>query len=302
MTTRFTLCGKEIRVKGRLLRIGQLEGDKYEFLDDPAPMLSALPNSGKKVDLFTFLQRLPDSSPKFNYPMVMDNLAAIPVSTFDNWWTKQISSEARNSARQAVKKGVEIREVFFGDDLVKGISEIYNETPVRQGRRFPHYGQSLESVHRAEATFLDSSFFIGAYLNEKLIGFVKVTADETRTQANLMNILSLIEHRDKAPTNALIAHAVKICAERGISYLVYQSFTYGNKQQDGIMKFKQVNGFQKMDIPRYYVPLTAFGRVAYKLGLHRRMIDRLPESLVGRVRKLRDAWYNRKTQLKSQPA
>ena len=76
---------------------------------------------------------------------------------------------------------------------------------------------------------------------------MKLTADETRTQANLMNILSLIEHRDKAPTNALIAHSVRACAERGISYLVYQSFSYGKKQWDGIMKFKQVNGFQRVD-------------------------------------------------------
>ena len=60
-----------------------------------------------------------------------------------------------------------------------------------------------------------------------------------------MNILSLIEHRDKAPTNALIAHSVRACAARGIPQLVYQRFAYGNKQPDGIMKFKQVNGFER---------------------------------------------------------
>ena len=105
-------------------------------------------------------------------------------------------------------------------------------------------------MHREEATFLDTSFFIGAFLVDKLIGFVKLTFDESRTQANLMNILSMIEHRDKAPTNALIAQSVRSCAERGISYLVYQRFSYGKKQLDGIMKFKQVNGFQWIDLPR----------------------------------------------------
>src|SRR6202041_3201140 len=154
----------------------------------------------------------------------------------------------------------------------------------RQGRPFPHYGKDLKAVYAESATFLDSSFFIGAFLGDKLIGFVKLTTDESRTRANLMNILSVIEHRDKAPTNALIAHSVRACAERGISYLVYQSFFYGNKQWDGIMKFKQVNGFKRFDVPRYYVPLSYLGRAAFGLRLHHRFVDRLPESLVGRLR------------------
>ena len=296
MARRFRVYGKEIRVSGRLLRIGQLEGDKYEFLDSPEAMIDALRKSEHRIDLFTFLQRLPDTSPKYSYPMIWDNLAVITVSTFDEWWTRQIRPEARNRARQAEKKGVVIREVAFDEALVKGIWAIYNETPIRQGRPFPHYGKDFDTVYREEATFLDSSFFIGAYVGEELIGFVKLTADETRTQANLMNILSMIKHRDKAPTNALIAHAVRACEKRKIVYLVYQGFAYGSKQQDGIMKFKQVNGFQRVNLPRYYVPLTIMGHAAFRLGLHRRLVDHLPESIVGRARQVRDAWYSRKFQ------
>jgi hypothetical protein len=106
----------------------------------------------------------------------------------------------------------------------------------------------------------------------------------------------MIEHRDKAPTNALIAHSVRYCAEKKISFLVYQRFSYGNKISDGIAKFKQVNGFKKFDLPRYYVPLTALGRVALQLGLHHRFVDRLPQKLVSRVREFRNSWYNRKLQ------
>jgi hypothetical protein len=226
--------------------------------------------------------------------MELDNLAVVPVSTFEHWRTKQISSEARNRSRQAEKKGVVIREVPFDDDLVRGIWEIYNECPIRAGRQFPHYGKSIERVRMDEATFLDSSAFIGAFLNEKLIGFVKLVWDETRTQANLMNILSMMKHRDKAPTNALIAQSVRWCAEQGISYLVYQRFSYGKKQWDGIMKFKQVNGFERMAVPRYYVPLTNVGRAAFRLGLHHRFLDHLPESVASRLRDLRNAWYGRK--------
>ena len=297
MTTRLTkICGREIRISGRLLRIAQLEGDGYEFLEDPEPLLGGLRQSGRGIDLFTFMQRLPETTPKYTYPMEWDNFAALPVSTFDHWWMEQIGFKARNKAKQAEKKGVTLREVPFDHTLVKGIWEIYNETPIRQGRRFPHYGKDLETVHREEATFLDRSVFIGAFLGEKLIGFIKLVAEETRTQAGLMNILSLVEQRDKAPTNALIAQAVRSCADRGISYLVYSQFAYGIKVQSSITDFKERNGFQRIDVPRYYVPLTYSGRAAFQLGLHHRFVDRLPESVVSRVRELRNAWYDRKFQ------
>jgi hypothetical protein len=297
-----TVCGKEVRVTGKMLHQGQLEGDAYVFIDDPDAMISELQRCGVPIDLFTFLQKLPDTTPKYPYPMEWDNMAVVPVSTFDHWWTKQIRPEARNRARQAEKKGVVIREVPFNDELVKGIWQIYNECAVRQGRPFPHYGEDIQTVYQEEATFLDTSVFIGAFLGEKLIGFVKLTADQTWSQANLMNILSTIEHRDKAPTNALIAHSVRACASRKIAYLVYQSFTYGKKQWDGIMKFKEVNGFQRVDLPRYYVPLTVWGKMAFRMGLHHRMVDRLPESIVGKLRQIRNDWYSRKLQIARESA
>jgi hypothetical protein len=297
VTTRLTkICDREIRISGRLLRIGRLEGDGYEFLEDPEPLLDGLRKSGSRIDLFTFMQRLPETTPKHTYPMEWDNMAAVPVSTFDNWWTNQIGFKARNKAKQAGKKDITIREVPFDDVLVRGIFEIYNECPVRQGRPFTHYGKDIERVRAEEATFLDSSVFIGAFLGEKLVGFVKLVSDDTRTQAGFMNIVSMIQHRDKAPTNALVAEAVRVCADRGIKYLVYSNFAYGKKQPDSVADFKERNGFQSINVPRYYVPLTPLGSAALRLGLHRRLVDRLPEPLVAKLRELRNAWYNRKFQ------
>jgi hypothetical protein len=297
------VCGKEIKVEGRLIRIACLEGDKYEFVNNPEAILEGLRKSAMRIDLFTFLQELPESLQalsegvtRYRYPMEWDNLAVLPVSTFENWQMHQIRSEARNRTRQAGKKGVVVREVRFDDALVRGIWEIYNECPVRQGRPFSHYGKNIETVRKEEATYLDHSIFIGAYLGDKLIGFVKLVTDETRRQANLMNILSTIQHRDKAPTNALIAQAVKSCAEHSIAYLLYQNFSYGKKPRDGITKFKEVNGFQRVDLPRYYVPLTALGWAAFRLGLHHRWVEHLPEAIYTRLHELRNAWYSRKLQ------
>jgi hypothetical protein len=288
------ICSRDIKAEGRLIRIARLDADKYHFLADPEPLLEGLRKCGTRIDLFTFMQRLPDTSPKFAFPMEWDNLAVLPVSTFDHWWKRQIGSELRNRARQAEKKGVALREVPFDDALVRGIWEIYNEYPIRQGAPFLHYGKDLETVYKMTATYLDSSIFIGAFLGDKLIGFVKLVADETWTQANLMQILSMVGHRDKAPTNALIAQAVRVCAERRIQYLVYQNFSYGKKEGDGLSHFKEVNGFRRVDLPRYFVPLTWIGWIAFRLGLHKRFVDHLPASIASRMRDLRKAWYTRK--------
>lgn len=288
------VCGRNIKVEGRFIRIARLDAEKYHFLDDPESTLGKLRECPTRIDLFTFMQRVPETTPKFVYPMEWDNLAALPVSTFENWWSKQIGFKARNKAKQSEKKGVTLREVPFDNALVEGIWEIYNECPVRQGRPFSHFGKDIETVRKEEATYLDSSVFIGAFLNGKLIGFVKLTTDETRTQAGLMNILSMIRHRDKAPTNALIAEAVRSCAERRISYLVYSNFSYGRKRRDGISDFKESNGFQRIDLPRYYVPLTRLGLAALRLGLHHKFVDHLPESVSNRLRDFQNAWYKRR--------
>jgi hypothetical protein len=290
------ICGNEIAVGGRLLRVARLDGEKYKFVDDPEPVIDGLRKSGARVDLFTFMQRLPDNAPKYRYPMEMDNFAAIPISTFDQWWMQQLGFKARNKAKQAEKKGVTLREVPFDDALIHGIWQVYNECPVRQGKPFQHYGKDVATVGREAATYLDSSVFIGAFFENQLIGFTKMTWDDTRTQAGLMNIVSMVQHRDKAPTNALVAHAVRACAERGIRYLVYSNFAYGKKQSDSLSDFKERNAFQRMDVPRYYVPLTHYGAMAFRLGLHHKLVDHLPESMVSKMREWRQAWYNRKFQ------
>jgi hypothetical protein len=288
------VCGKEIRTRGRLIRIAFLDGEGYQFLEDPEAALGPFRNAGRRIDLFTFVQKLSDTSPKYGYPMEWDNMAALRVSSFDDWMKHQIDFKVRNKIRKAEKNGVVVREVPYDDAFVRGISAIYNEAPVRQGKRFWHYGKELEAVRIMNGTFLDRSIFIGAFFQDDLIGFVKLVSDEDRGQAGLMQIISMIQHRDKAPTNALIAQAVRSCAERGISYLWYANFSYGKKQRDSLADFKRHNGFQKVDLPRYYVPLTVAGRIALRLGLQHGITDRIPEPVASTYRRIRTFWYTRK--------
>lgn len=286
------VCGKDVRVEGRLVRLARLAAEGFEFLDDPEVVLGYLRGAG--IDIFTFMERLPFTSPRYGYAMEWDNVAALPVSTFEHWWTKQIDGKTRNMARRAEKKGVVVREVPFDDALARGIWEIYNECPVRQGRPFQHYGKDIEAVHRMSATFLDSSVFIGAFLGEKLIGFMKLTIDDSRSQAAVMHIISMIQHRDKSPTNALIAQSVRSCEERHVPYIVYSHFAYGKKQRDSLSDFKENNGFERIELPRYYVPLTPRGHFALRLGLHRSLLEHLPEPVISKLRQIRNSWYERK--------
>src|SRR2546425_5745380 len=274
------ICGKDIQVQGGLIRIARLAADGYEFLEDPESALDALRESGIRIDLFTFTQKLPHTQPKYGYPMEWDNVAALPVSTFDHWWTRQVSFKVRNKVRLAEKRGVSVREVPFDDALVRGISAIYNESSIRQGKPFWHYGKDLETVRKENGTFLDRSVFIGAFLGESLIGFAKLVSAEVRGEVGVMQIISMIQQRDKASANALIAQAVRSCAERRIPYLVYAKFSYGKKQRDSLSDFKRYNGFQRIELPRYYIPLTLAGQAALRLGLHRGLVDHIPESVL----------------------
>ncbi len=289
------VSGKEVRIEGGLIRQAHLDAEGYNFLEDPPEAIAALKKNRERVDLFTFTQKLTDPSPRHKYPMEWDNLAVLPVSTFDHWMKNQIDFKARNKTRKAGKAGVVVKEVPFDEALIEGICGVYNESEVRQGRHFWHYGKDFEAARKTNETYLDRSIFIGAFLEGVLIGFVKLVTNEDRTQAGLMQIVAMIGHRDKAPTNALIAQSVQACADRKIPFLWYANFSYGKKQMDSLAEFKRNNGFQKVEIPRYYVPLTIAGRLALRLGLQHKISERIPEPIAATLRKVRSAWYAQRT-------
>ena len=283
---------REIVVTGKLLKIARFKDEWYEGTDRPDSIIEFLRQTRMKADLITFMQRPPETTPKFGYYMEWDNLAAICLENMDHWWKKQIPKQTRNHVRRAQKRGIILRVVEFDDELVKGISEIYNESPIRQGRHFWHYKKDLESIRKTHSTFLDNSDFIGAYLNGQLIGFVKlVYVGET---ARTMQIISMFAHRDKAPTNALIAKAVEICCEKGVKFLVYGQYDYGKGSGRSLAVFKKENGFEKILFPRYYIPLSLKGNISLKLKLHKEFREMLPERLIVFLIDVRKKWYLRK--------
>jgi len=135
-------------------------------------------------DVFSFSQRLPETSPKYNFPFERDSHAVLPVTTFEDWW-QRLPRETRKNVRRSQKLSVLIVNRPYDDELVHGILEIQNECPVRQGRRYWHYGKSFSQVKRDHAGFADSSDFIGAY-DDELIGFLRLV-----WRGNIASILQL---------------------------------------------------------------------------------------------------------------
>src|SRR5262249_4968197 len=166
-------------------------------------------------------QKPPAVTPRFNHPFELDNMAAIRVSPFQNWW-ENLPQESRKNVRRAAKRGVIVRVAPFDDEFARGIHKICNEAPVRQGRRFWHYGKDFETVRREHATYLERSEFIGAYWKDELIGFIKMVYVDNN--ATLFHILAMNKHYDKRPMNALVAKAVEVCDQKKLCYLIYGQF------------------------------------------------------------------------------
>lgn len=279
------LCidGLDLVVSGRALRTARLVNEGYEFVAEPPSFVQTLSERPQRIDLLSFCQPLSEPAPRYPWRLEWDELAVLPISSYEHWWKVQVNDKTRNMVRKPGKKGVALRHFELDAAAVRAIKAIYDESPMRQGRPFKHYDKSLEVIERDHATFADRSEFIGAYFEERLIGFIKLVHQQG--WSNLMQIISLISERDKAPTNGLIAKAVEICAARGVPRL-----QYGIWSRRGIGDFKLHHGFEPLRVPRYQVPVSAWGRVALAAGLHKPMVSRVPEPWIDTLAQWRAQW------------
>ena len=269
-----------LEVTGKRLRIAAVHDEYWlegQVVDDPASFIEELRRSGLKADIFTFAQKIPDIKPRYKYPMEWDNVAAIPIISYQDWLAR-VSTDMRKDIKRAAAREVIVQPAAFDDDYVRGIVEIHNAAPIRQGRHFMHYGKDFDTVKREYGTYLERSEFLAAYYKNEMIGMLKLVY--VGELACLMEIISKPEHFDKRPTNALVAKAVEVCEAGGKSYLTYGQLYYGNKKKSSLVAFKHRNGFQPIYFPRYFIPLTVKGRISIRLGLHRGLLGILPGYLI----------------------
>jgi hypothetical protein len=279
--------GRTVVVKGRWLKVAAIKEHEFipgDLIPDRDRFLEDIRKSGTKADIFTFCEPIDEPNPRSPFTFEFDNVAVAVTKDFEAWWNG-LPQESRKNVRRAAKRGVSVDVVRLSDDVVKGIKTLYDESPVRQGRRFWHYGKDLSRVRLENETYLERSEFLGAYFEGELIGYMKWVY--VGNVARMMQIISANAHFDKRPTNAMIAKAVEICHQKGIHYLVYGKFKIGNKTVDQLAEFKQRNGFIQMNFPAYYVPLTIKGRLALKLRLHLGLHELLPAPVINSLWKIR---------------
>src|SRR4051812_6538200 len=106
---------RKVVVRGKGVKIGRLEEEWYEDGTDPKSLIEGLRKSKDCPDVLCFWQRLPDVTPRFEYQMEPDPVAAIPLQSYAHWWDKQIDAKTRNMVRRAEKKGVVVRQTEFDD-------------------------------------------------------------------------------------------------------------------------------------------------------------------------------------------
>jgi hypothetical protein len=215
---------------------------------------------------------LPISNPPGTWIKEDDNVGIVEIKDYATWWSS-VGKKTRNMVRRAEKSGVNVVVVEPSQKFAEGVWKIYNETPIRQERAFSHYGEPLEAVIGNVTTAARKSTFIGAFLQEELVGFIQIVYGDDI--AIIAQILSMLKQWDKAVNNALLAKAVEVCASNGERWLMYGRI--GN--HPSLDRFKESNGFAKLPIARYYIPITGKGRIAVNLGLHRDFKDALPQSI-----------------------
>ena len=280
---------------GSKLKIAKIRGEEMreDAVEDPELYLSALRNDrdhSLKADIFTFTQKLPEIERRFPYPMEWESVAAITLSSFKEWW-EGLPQESRKNVRRSQKRGVEIAIKELNDAVVQGIREVNDDSPMRQGVKNAYYGLSAEETWERYGEFPGRCDFICAFAEQKMIGFLHLVY--RKNVAAVLNLVVKPSELDKRPANALMAKAVEVCESRGITHLSYGLYNYGNKRDSSLREFKIRNGFTEILVPRYFVPLTMWGRIAMKANLHKGLIGILPPSVISTGLRVRSMWYKK---------
>ncbi len=286
--------GKKLIVTGTWLKTAAVRSEAMmeNELENPESYIDRLrgdANHALRADIFTFVQKLPATSAKYAYPMVWESVAAIHLTSFEQWW-EGLPQESRKNVRRSQKRGLLVRISGFDDELLQGIRKVNDEAPLRQGLRNAYYGRSLDETRRLYGEFVGRCDFICAYFGEELIGFLHLVY--RGDIASILNLTTRPSHFDKRPANALVAKAVQLCDAKGISYLTYGLYNYGKKQDHPLRTFKIRNGFGEILVPRYFVPLTRWGRLCMKAGFHRGLVGVLPHPMIRAAVRVRALWYH----------
>ena len=285
--------GKQVVARGKWLKMAFVRSDEMmeNELENPELYIAKLKSDAKdvlKADVFTFAQKVPATLPRYPYPMEWESVAAIHLGSYKDWW-ESLPQETRKNVRRSQKRGVLVRIAEWNDGLIQGIRQVNDDSPLRQGKPNAYYGKSFEETKKLYGEFIGRCDFICAYSGDELIGFLHLVY--RGNVASILNLTTKPSHFDKRPANALVAKAVELCERRRISYISYGLYNYGNKRDHPLRTFKIRNGFTEILVPRFFVPLTRWGRLCMRAKIHRGFVGILPHSVITIAVAARSLWY-----------
>ena len=105
---------RRLAVTGKFLKIAEVHDEIWlegEAVQNPDALIARLKSEGKKADIFSFGQKIPDTQPEHSYHFEWDNFAVIPVTTYNAWWDG-LPQESRRNVRIAGKKSADIPAIL----------------------------------------------------------------------------------------------------------------------------------------------------------------------------------------------
>jgi hypothetical protein len=120
---------RPVIVTGKWIKTACVHDEPFwegEVVPDPEAFIARLKQWPAKPDVFKFAQKITDPTPKFKYRMEWDNYAVIPITTYEEWLTKQARKDVKENLRRANREGVVARTCAYDDPFVHGIKGLYD--------------------------------------------------------------------------------------------------------------------------------------------------------------------------------
>lgn len=217
----------------------------------------------------------------------VDNRSCLRVEDPDYWGKKVVAKDVRESLRRIRREGVEVREMPFNASSCEDISTLFNESPIRQGKRYWHYGKSAAQIQEELSPLASRSLYVGAYHRGRLVGFTQVVRLESIGVLRTVHVLGSLVSRKVRPVTAMIDWMVRYGWENGFQRIVYGKHDYGNASNDSLTAFKSRHGFRSEPLRIDYHCLCPQGAWYLAAGLHRNLREMTPRHLALFLKKAR---------------
>ena len=218
--SKVVLRARTLQITGSVLKTARLRSELYVQLEDLDSFCSR--RSGHRclrTDILTFLAGHQRPRPKITRSITRPKGSQYFRSRHMTSGSGcRLYNKPRNTLRKALKSGIEVRLEEFSESLLHGIKAIYDESPVRQGKRNRHYQERLgDNQKRARHVLGEKPVHRGLFFRRD----DRLRESDVFSRFGSLHKFSLESQPSRqSANNAILAKAVEICAaERGLSAL-----------------------------------------------------------------------------------